>query len=159
MPAASPVTSPRLSLDAKVPPQPLPPSPPQSAPLTMSSLWTEYKNSEGRVYWSNSQTQQSVWEKPDELKTPFEKAMGKTSWKQYISKGKPYYVHSVTKETKWDMPDELVDLKERVEAEEAYRAERKRRVELGLPSYVHSPGRAHDQPHSTSRHVARVGRA
>ena len=103
-----------------------------SSPAT--GHWSEYKNSEGRTYWSNSITKQSVWEKPDELKTPFERAISKTQWKQYTSKGRPYYVHNGTKETKWDMPDELVALKEKVEAEEAYRAERKRRIEQGLAS-------------------------
>ncbi len=51
------------------------------------------------MYWSHAVTKQSVWEKPDELRTPFERAMGKTPWKQYTSGGKPYYVNSLTKET------------------------------------------------------------
>lgn len=33
----------------------------------------EYKNSEGRVYWSHAVTKQSVWEKPDELKVRLER--------------------------------------------------------------------------------------
>lgn len=95
------------------------------------SPWSEYKNSEGRVYWSHSVTKQSVWEKPDELKTPFEKAVSKTQWKQYTSKNRPYYVHSVTKETKWDLPQELLDLKEKVDQQEAAKEERARRVAAG----------------------------
>jgi len=105
-----------------------------ASPSPAASSWSEYKNSEGRPYWSHNVTKQSVWEKPDELKTPFEKAMAKTDWKQYVSKGRPYYVHKVTKDTKWDMPPELEELKSKVEAEEAYRAERKRRIEQGLSS-------------------------
>jgi hypothetical protein len=72
-----------------------------------------------------------VWEKPDELKTPFEKAVSKTQWKQYTSKNRPYYVHSVTKETKWDLPQELLDLKEKVDQQEAAKEERARRVAAG----------------------------
>ena len=102
-------------------------------PSPGASPWQEYKNSEGRVYWSHSVTKQSVWEKPDELKTPFETAIGRTQWKQYSSKGRPYYVHSVTKETKWDLPAELVELKEKVEAREV---ERERRRETGEKRWV-----------------------
>jgi pre-mRNA-processing factor 40 len=97
------------------------------------SLWSEYKNAEGRTYWSNSKTKQSVWEKPDELRTPFERALAKTDWKQYTSKDRPYYVNSYTKETKWDLPDELVNLKRKVDREEAYQEERETRRRKGLP--------------------------
>ena len=81
----------------------------------MPSPWSEYTNSEGRTYWSNSETKQSVWEKPEELQTPFERALAKTEWKQYMSKGRPYYVHNLTKETKWELPDELLELKEKLD--------------------------------------------
>ncbi len=103
-----------------------------ASPATPSkSQWSEYKNSEGRVYWSHAVTKQSVWEKPDELRTPFEKALGKTSWKQYISKERPYYVNSQTKETKWELPPELKVLKRKVEVKVAYEAERERRKAKG----------------------------
>ncbi|KAK8843487.1 hypothetical protein IAR55_007146 [Kwoniella newhampshirensis] len=104
------------------------------AEATKKSQWSEYKNAEGRVYWSHSVTKQSVWEKPDELKTPFEKALTKTKWKQYTSNGRPYYVHSATKETKWDLPAELKDLRKKVDEAEAYKAEREKRKAEGLAS-------------------------
>ena len=100
------------------------------------SQWSEYKNSEGRVYWSHAVTKQSVWEKPDELRTPFERALNQTNWKQYISKDRPYFVHSQTKETKWELPPELKALKRKVEAEEAYQVERERRRLAGQPRYA-----------------------
>ncbi len=37
-----------------------------------ASDWVEYTNAEGRTYWSHALTKQSVWDKPDELRTPFE---------------------------------------------------------------------------------------
>lgn len=92
---------------------------------TSGSQWTEYKNADGRSYWAHSVTKQSVWEKPDELRTPFERAMAKTAWKQYTSKGRAYYVHGQTKETKWDLPAELQELKRQIEEDE----ERKKREE------------------------------
>lgn len=69
-------------------------------------------------------TKQSVWEKPSELKTPIEKEMEKTPWKEsalpcpasqlcvpaddlsgrYETGGRKYWVSSETKETTWDMP-------------------------------------------------------
>jgi len=36
------------------------------------SDWTEHKAPDGRTYYYNSVTKQSLWEKPDELKTSAE---------------------------------------------------------------------------------------
>ncbi|TRM59164.1 hypothetical protein BD626DRAFT_550416 [Schizophyllum amplum] len=75
------------------------------------SLQTEHRNPEGRTYWFNTGTRESVWEKPDDLKTPFEKALTTTKWKEYFSGGRKYYYMS----PKWDMPEELLLLLEKVE--------------------------------------------
>lgn len=74
------------------------------------SVWTEHRNPEGRTYWFNTGTKESVWEKPDDLKTPFEvpfslslpdhrpliliilqRALNETKWKEYFSGGRKYY--------------------------------------------------------------------
>ncbi|KAI0305983.1 hypothetical protein B0F90DRAFT_1695150 [Multifurca ochricompacta] len=81
------------------------------------SIWTEHRNPEGRTYWFNTSTKESVWEKPDELKSPFERALKQTPWKEYFSGGKKYYYNTTTKESKWDMPEELLLLMEKVEKE------------------------------------------
>ncbi|KAH8110818.1 hypothetical protein DFH11DRAFT_1730027 [Phellopilus nigrolimitatus] len=83
----------------------------------MSGIWTEHRNAEGRTYWFNTSTKESVWEKPEALKSPFEKALGQTQWKEYFSGGRKYYYNTDTKESKWDMPDELLLLLEKVEKE------------------------------------------
>ncbi|KAG8789631.1 hypothetical protein FRC15_006363 [Serendipita sp. 397] len=80
----------------------------------MAALWTEHRNAEGRTYWNNTITKQSVWEKPDILKTPFERALSQTSWREYFQEGRKYYYNTVTKESKWDMPEELLLLLEKV---------------------------------------------
>jgi pre-mRNA-processing factor 40 len=80
-------------------------------------MWTEHRNTEGRTYWFNTATKQSVWEKPDDLKTPFEKALKETKWKEYFSQGRKYYYNTESKESKWDMPDELLLILEKVEKE------------------------------------------
>ncbi|ORY29117.1 hypothetical protein BCR39DRAFT_532681 [Naematelia encephala] len=98
------------------------------------SPWSEYKNAEGRVYWSHAVTKQSVWEKPDELRTPFERALGQTDWKSYVHKDRPYYVNSRTKETKWDMPEEVKALKAKIDAQEEWEELRAARKQEGLPS-------------------------
>uniref|UniRef100_U3KHP0 Pre-mRNA-processing factor 40 homolog A n=1 Tax=Ficedula albicollis TaxID=59894 RepID=U3KHP0_FICAL len=36
------------------------------------STWTEHKSPDGRTYYYNTETKQSTWEKPDDLKTPAE---------------------------------------------------------------------------------------
>ncbi|GBE86371.1 Pre-mRNA-processing protein [Sparassis crispa] len=81
------------------------------------NVWTEHRNPEGRTYWFNTGTRESVWEKPDDLKTPFERALNQTKWKEYFSGGRKYYYNTDSKESKWDMPDELLLLLEKVEKE------------------------------------------
>ncbi|KAG9223804.1 hypothetical protein CCMSSC00406_0004855 [Pleurotus cornucopiae] len=81
------------------------------------TVWTEHRNPEGRTYWFNTTTRESVWEKPDDLKTPFERALNETKWKEYFSGGRKYYYNTESKESKWDMPDELLLLLEKVEKE------------------------------------------
>ncbi|KAJ7178563.1 hypothetical protein C8R43DRAFT_913533 [Mycena crocata] len=83
------------------------------------AIWTEHRNPEGRTYWFNTGTKESVWEKPDDLKTPFERALNQTKWKEYFSGGRKYYYNTETKESKWDMPDELLLVLEKVEKEPA----------------------------------------
>ncbi|KAG9023122.1 hypothetical protein FRB95_013546, partial [Tulasnella sp. JGI-2019a] len=83
-------------------------------------LWTEHRNADGRAYWYNSSTKASSWEKPDELKTPFERALSQTKWKEYVSPtGRKYWSHADTKESKWEIPAELVDIMEKIEKEQA----------------------------------------
>ncbi|KAJ3877069.1 hypothetical protein F5051DRAFT_354298 [Lentinula edodes] len=81
------------------------------------NVWTEHRNPEGRTYWFNTGTRESVWEKPDDLKSPFERALNQTKWKEYFSGGRKYYYNTETKESKWDMPDELLLVLEKVEKE------------------------------------------
>ena len=66
--------------------------------------WTQHVSPDGRPYWNNVKTGQSVWEKPSELKTPAEREIEKTPWKEYETGGRKYWVHSETKETTWEAP-------------------------------------------------------
>ncbi|KAJ7218318.1 hypothetical protein C8J57DRAFT_1732256 [Mycena rebaudengoi] len=92
-------------------------SPHHGEPAQAISIWTEHRNPEGRAYWFNTGTKVSVWEKPDVLKTPFERALNQTKWKEYFSGGRKYYYNTETKGSKWDMPDELLLVLEKVERE------------------------------------------
>uniref|UniRef100_A0A8D2LP91 Pre-mRNA-processing factor 40 homolog A n=1 Tax=Varanus komodoensis TaxID=61221 RepID=A0A8D2LP91_VARKO len=75
------------------------------------SMWSEHKSPDGRTYYYNTETKQSTWEKPDDLKTPAEQMLSKCPWKEYKSdSGKPYYYNSQTKESRWAKPKELEDL-------------------------------------------------
>ncbi|CBQ70145.1 related to Formin binding protein 3 [Sporisorium reilianum SRZ2] len=69
--------------------------------------WTEHRTPEGRPYWYHTLERRSVWEKPSELKTPRERALEATPWKEYKSGDRSYYVHSVTKQSTWTLPAEL----------------------------------------------------
>lgn len=91
-------------------------------PDKKKSDWTEHKAPDGRTYYYNSATRQSVWEKPDDLKTPAELLLSKCSWKEYRSEsGKTYYHNVDTKESHWTMPKELEEIKAMIAAEEAAR--------------------------------------
>ncbi|CAE6462005.1 unnamed protein product [Rhizoctonia solani] len=107
------------------------------ASLPAPGSWTEYRNPEGRVYWYNTQTKLSSWEKPEELKSPFEKAMAKTPWKEHTSQGRKYWYHSQTKESKWEMPQDLVELMEKVNKESPMAAGLPPRP--GAPNFVPGP--------------------
>ncbi|KAJ1654791.1 U1 snRNP protein [Dispira simplex] len=72
------------------------------------SIWKEYKTPEGRVYFYNTSTKNTTWEKPDELKTSEERALSTTAWKEYVAEnGRMYYYNTVTKETTWNRPSTL----------------------------------------------------
>ncbi|GAA5953099.1 hypothetical protein JCM21900_005067 [Sporobolomyces salmonicolor] len=79
-----------------------------------SSQWAQHTSPDGRPFWSRNGV--SVWEKPTELKTPAEREMDKTPWKEYETGGRKYWVHSESKETTWNMPKEISDILARFNA-------------------------------------------
>ncbi|KAF8975772.1 PRP40 pre-mRNA processing factor 40 [Entomortierella lignicola] len=88
------------------------------------SLWVEYTHQDGRKYYYHPPTRQTVWQKPDELKTPKELALETSPWKEYTTpEGKKYYHNATTKETVWTVPDDykalLDQLAEETKAKEA----------------------------------------
>ncbi|KAF7997587.1 hypothetical protein HCN44_006158 [Aphidius gifuensis] len=82
------------------------------------SEWSEHKAPDGRIYYYNITTKQSLWEKPDDLKTPTELLLSQCPWKEYKSEnGKVYYHNLNTKESRWTVPLELEQLKNKIIAE------------------------------------------
>ncbi|RKO89879.1 hypothetical protein BDK51DRAFT_26318 [Blyttiomyces helicus] len=84
---------------------------PLQRPLQPPSPWMTHTTAEGKTYYYNSSTKKTSWEKPEELKTPLERALAATPWKEYVStdqaqKGKKYYYNTETKKTTWEMPPE-----------------------------------------------------
>ncbi|KAF1382479.1 hypothetical protein PFLUV_G00144210 [Perca fluviatilis] len=97
---------------------------PQEEQPKKKSLWTEHKSLDGKTYFYNTETKQSTWEKPEDLKSPAEQMLSKCPWKEYKSDtGKPYYYNSQTKESRWTKPKELEDLEAMIKAEENGTAE------------------------------------
>ncbi|KAJ3410872.1 1-pyrroline-5-carboxylate dehydrogenase [Chytridiales sp. JEL 0842] len=89
----------------------IPPYPPWGGPaqpvLPPPVSWTAHQTPEGRTYWYNAITKQTTWDKPEELKTPLERALLSCPWKEYTTdQGKKYYSNSATKQTVWEMPAE-----------------------------------------------------
>ncbi|XP_048868690.1 pre-mRNA-processing factor 40 homolog A isoform X2 [Brienomyrus brachyistius] len=92
---------------------------PKDEQTKKKSVWTEHKSVDGKTYYYNTETKQSTWEKPDDLKSPAEQLLSKCPWKEYKSDtGKPYYYNSQTKESRWTKPKELEDLEAMINSEE-----------------------------------------
>ncbi|XP_072939265.1 pre-mRNA-processing factor 40 homolog A [Epargyreus clarus] len=94
---------------------------PEISPLAnQTSPWSEHKAPDGRTYYYNSVTKQSLWEKPDDLKTPAEKLLSSCVWKEYTTDAGRVYYHNIdTKESSWVIPKELQEIKDKIAAEEA----------------------------------------
>lgn len=58
--------------------------------LRQKSLWTEHKSVDGKTYYYNTETKQSTWEKPDDLKSPAEVQMFKTRSVRYVISKKTF---------------------------------------------------------------------
>ncbi|XP_062390029.1 pre-mRNA-processing factor 40 homolog A isoform X2 [Sardina pilchardus] len=115
-PGVSPVDSGASSASTTTPSATANDSPQDDQP---KKVWTEHKSLDGKVYFYNTETKQSTWEKPDELKSPAEQMLSKCPWKEYKSDtGKPYYYNSASKESRWTKPKELEDLEAMIKAEE-----------------------------------------
>jgi len=77
--------------------------------------WSKCEAPDGSIYYYNSVTKQSLWEKPDELKTLCELLLSQCPWKECKSEhDKVYYFNEITKESRWTIPPELKELKERI---------------------------------------------
>ncbi|XP_018102839.1 pre-mRNA-processing factor 40 homolog B isoform X2 [Xenopus laevis] len=99
------------------------------------SLWTEHKAPDGRTYYYNSDTKQSTWEKPDELKSKAEFLLSQCPWKEYKSDtGKSYYYNSQTKESRWTKPKDLDELEALIKQKEETGAEQETQSAISSPS-------------------------
>ncbi|ETS64340.1 hypothetical protein PaG_01187 [Moesziomyces aphidis] len=106
-----------------------------------AAVWTEHRTPQGRPYWFHTIERRSVWEKPSELKTPRERALEATPWKEYKSGERSYYVHSVTKQSTWTLPPELKQILDQYPADGSAASP----ASTGTPSYgnnAHSPALA-----------------
>ncbi|KAI2660348.1 hypothetical protein H4Q32_007885 [Labeo rohita] len=119
MPAMMPPMMPGMMMPPRMPAASIQPTGPPGVSPVESAVWTEHKSLDGKTYYYNTETKQSTWEKPDELKSPAEQMLSKCPWKEYKSDtGKPYYYNSQTKESRWTKPKELEDLEAMIKAEE-----------------------------------------
>jgi len=108
-----PMMAPPVLPAANVPLLSLRPAP-QTQPM---QPWMEAKHPEsGRVYFYNRLTQQSTFEKPEALKTPVERQLPTSQWREYVKEGKSYFVSSTTGQSVWEEPMEFTTHKQRLTA-------------------------------------------
>ena len=80
------------------------------------ATWVEQRADDGRVYYYNAVTQQSVWEKPEELLTPEERELARVPWKEFTTAdGKKYWANTQTQQSTWEMPAEYADAIQRAQ--------------------------------------------
>ncbi|CAF0817673.1 unnamed protein product [Adineta ricciae] len=79
------------------------------------TLWSEHKAPDGRIYYYNSISKESRWEKPDELKSSTEVLLTQCPWREYKSDNGRIYFHNIeTKESRWTKPKELEDIEKMI---------------------------------------------
>jgi pre-mRNA-processing factor 40 len=66
--------------------------------------WQVFKSKDDKTYYFNKRTQQTTWDKPDELKTEEERAavnkVSASDWQEFKTpEGKPYYFNSKVSDT------------------------------------------------------------
>eukprot|EP00158_Paraphelidium_tribonemae_P005401 Partr_v1_DN27318_c0_g1_i1_m46599 putative PRP40 pre-mRNA processing factor 40 homolog len=84
----------------------------------MSTAWQEFSTPEGRKYWFHPATQKSVWEKPEELKSPIERLLDMLPWKEFTAKdGRQYWHNKLTQQSTWTCPPEITELTEKMRHE------------------------------------------
>ena len=98
----------------------------------VSSVWIESKTPEGRVFYSNTATGESTFDKPYELKTSAERQLPTSVWREYCKDGKIYYVNSETKQSSWEEPVEYSVFKRRLKSHCAGEAPTKDQVSLAV---------------------------
>jgi len=105
------------------------------------AAWSEHKAPDGRIYFYNTVTKQSSWEKPDSMKSSTELQLAKCPWKEYKSDaGKVYFHNNETKESVWTIPKELQDIKDKIEAEAQSAAETSKKSVSPAPAAAPAGG-------------------
>ncbi|KAI8902071.1 hypothetical protein BC833DRAFT_574955 [Globomyces pollinis-pini] len=91
----------------------------KSSVSSSTNEWTRQVTGDGKVYYFNSATGQSRWDKPNPNKSVAQLALEESPWKQYVDKttGKKYYYNTDTKENTWDIPADYQVLLDRVATE------------------------------------------
>jgi len=75
--------------------------------------WKIKTHANGLLFYFNTKTKKSQWEKPDVLKTA-EELLNSTDWQeQTTSEGKTFYYNAKIKQSVWKMPPELKAIKEK----------------------------------------------
>ena len=79
-----------------------------SEPIALGDNWSEVQTGDGRVYYFNSETGTSLWEKPVELKTESEVAVLTTQWREHkIWDGRSFFHNASTRCSVWNIPPEV----------------------------------------------------
>ncbi|KAH9259236.1 hypothetical protein BASA81_002279 [Batrachochytrium salamandrivorans] len=76
--------------------------------------WVQTQTADGKVYYSNTQTGETTFDKPEQLKSAVERQLPTSPWKEYVRDGQSYFVSSLTKQSLWEEPMELTMHRERL---------------------------------------------
>lgn len=71
-------------------------------------IWETATDENGAVYYFNTETNETSWEKPDEMVSEVDKLLQGTDWERYeTDEGQTYYYNTKTEESSWELPEEI----------------------------------------------------
>jgi pre-mRNA-processing factor 40 len=104
------------------------------SPKVEAEKWTEHKAPDGRTYYYNSLTQESKWEKPEELKKAPDNTSSSPHWAEYkTSDGRIYFYNTLTKESRWERPSDMISQQQQQQQQQQHEQQTTETIQLPPP--------------------------
>lgn len=76
-------------------------------------MWHQTFDPNNRPYYFNDETNETTWEKPQELWTKLDHALAAANWAEYTTEdGRPYWYNKTTQTSVWQVPEGFASVEE-----------------------------------------------